>query len=215
MQIQYTAEFVARFWARVDTSGNCWLWTGAHSKGGYGQIRLDGRVAYTHTLALLMAGGVLAPGERTLHTCDTPGCVRNDEVGTYVVNGIALPRFGHLFTGTQADNVADMQAKSRESSGESHRAIMRERAARDDRNGSRLHPERLIGRKMSPYKVRPELVRRGESHNRSILTDDVVREIRCAYAAGEATQVTLAARFGISQCNISSIVRGKIWKHLL
>lgn len=48
----------------------------------------------------------------------------------------------------------------------------------------------------------------------SKLTDTDVREIRRAYAAKEAIQVELAATYGVSQNCISTIVRGKGWRHV-
>ena len=51
MQGQYTPDFIERFWAKVDRSGEHWLWTGATSKAGYGQIKLGGRkgkLLYAH-----------------------------------------------------------------------------------------------------------------------------------------------------------------------
>lgn len=92
----------------------------------------------------------------------------------------------HLFVGTQAVNSADMVAKGRQAKG--------------DRHGARTHPER---------------VPRGE-HNKGggKLTATQVREIRRAYAAREANQVTLAARFGVTQGLVSAIVRGAVWQHV-
>jgi hypothetical protein len=33
-------ELQRRFWAKVDKSGDCWLWTGAKVNWGYGQFRV-------------------------------------------------------------------------------------------------------------------------------------------------------------------------------
>jgi hypothetical protein len=214
MHQQYSDEFLSRFWSRVDKSGECWLWTGSKTPAGYGQISLNGGSAYAHAIAIELAGGDLSGGLRSLHVCDTPNCVRNDEIGIYVVDGVTLPRYGHLFAGTQADNLADMRAKARHSHGEAHRAIMREKAARGDRNGSRTHPERLIGRTWTSGPMRPEQVRRGEASGHVTLTEVIVREMRRAWDAGEATQTQLAARYGVTQTNVSLIVRRKSWQHV-
>jgi hypothetical protein len=93
----------------------------------------------------------------------------------------------HLFEGTNDLNVADRDAKGRLN------------APRGDRHGSRLHPER---------------VPRGERHGMVKLTDQNVREIRAAYAAGGETLVSLGARFGVHFSQISNIVRGKQRKTL-
>lgn len=51
----------------------------------------------------------------------------------------------------------------------------------------------------------------GENVCTAKLTLDQVREIRRTYATGQVTQVALAARFGIGQPHISTIVRGRAW----
>jgi hypothetical protein len=67
-----------------------------------------------HRVAWEIADGEPPPSDlHVLHTCDNPPCTRNDERGIYIVNGKELPRWGHLFLGTDADNVADMIAKGR------------------------------------------------------------------------------------------------------
>jgi len=45
------------------------------------------------------------------------------------------------------------------------------------------------------------------------LTDDAVRDIRRRYAKGEV-QTVLAAEYGITQVQISSVVRRRTWKHV-
>lgn len=45
------------------------------------------------------------------------------------------------------------------------------------------------------------------------LTEGQVREIKAALTAGE-TQVSLAARFLVSQTAISKIATGRKWKHV-
>lgn len=50
-----------RFWAKVDKSDGCWVWTAGISSGGYGSFWLDGknrrahRVAYGANLSSIMA----------------------------------------------------------------------------------------------------------------------------------------------------------------
>lgn len=55
----------------------------------------------------------------------------------------------------------------------------------------------------------------GEHRWNSILTPDQVLEIRSKYTGrGGVTQEELAAEYGITRGNVSSIVTGKSWKHL-
>lgn len=106
-----------RFSAKVDASGDCWLWTGRTLKNGYGVLRPGGGkrsdLVYAHRVAWKLATGSF-PTPDALHTCDTPACVRNDESGTYEVDGRLLPRWGHLFEGTALDNARDRKAKGRD-----------------------------------------------------------------------------------------------------
>lgn len=107
-----------RFWSQVQKTDGCWLWTGVRLPSGYGFLSFHdeesgrSRRAYAHQFAWKLASGQL-PDNNTLHTCDTPSCVRNDEQGTYEVDGRILPRWGHLFNGTSADNSRDMALKGR------------------------------------------------------------------------------------------------------
>jgi hypothetical protein len=55
---------------------------------------------------------------------------------------------------------------------------------------------------------------RGEGSSSAKLTEEQVREILRAHAAGEATQAELGRRFGVSPEAINGIVRGRHWKHL-
>ncbi len=93
----------------------------------------------------------------------------------------------HLFLGTAKDNSRDMCSKQRQANGDKH--------------GARLHPESVL---------------RGEKNRGGgKLTAEQVKSIRNSYAAKEARQVTLAGRYGVTQCMISAIVRGAAWTHLL
>lgn len=53
----------------------------------------------------------------------------------------------------------------------------------------------------------------GSKHGKSKLTEGDVRDMRRLYCSG-ATQVSLAELFGVSQSNVSDIVRGKTWRHV-
>lgn len=89
-----------RLWSRVDKSGECWLWTGGKSKAGYGQIKVEGRIVYTHRLVYEMAYGPIAAGLEVCHDCpdgDNPAYCRPD----------------HLFLGTHQENITDMITKGR------------------------------------------------------------------------------------------------------
>jgi len=91
-----------RFWEKVDRSGDgCWQWI-ARSRAhfGYGSFNIGGRGGRqekAHRVAWMLTFGPIPEGMQVLHHCDNPPCCRP----------------GHLFLGTHADNVADMDAKGR------------------------------------------------------------------------------------------------------
>ena len=87
-----------RFWARVDRSGDCWLWTGARSSKGYGNITINWKVHLTHRLAYELAVGPIPRGLFVMHACDNQPCVNP----------------AHLSVGTAKDNEADKQNKGRQ-----------------------------------------------------------------------------------------------------
>jgi len=55
---------------------------------------------------------------------------------------------------------------------------------------------------------------KGSQHHRSKVTEEQVKEVRRLYETGEHTQAQLAASIGITQTQISNIVRRRVWKHV-
>lgn len=70
-----------RYWARVDKTDSCWLWTGRLDKDGYAQMRYQGRQPLVHRLAYEDAHGVKLTPEQTIdHLCNVRNCVNPDHL---------------------------------------------------------------------------------------------------------------------------------------
>lgn len=79
----------ANFWARVDKSGDCWIWTGSKTTAGYGNLTWNNKGHYAHRVAYEDANGVIGEGLHLDHLCRVRACVRPD----------------HLEAVTQAENI--------------------------------------------------------------------------------------------------------------
>lgn len=104
--LAWPIDLPEKFWARVvkDPIGAgplatpCWRWTGSRDREGYGQVSIQGVRWKATEISLLLHGNLLPPeGCHICHRCDQPECVRRS----------------HLFLGTPADNVRDMDKKGR------------------------------------------------------------------------------------------------------
>ena len=107
MHPQFTPKALARFWAKVDkngpapahrpTLGPCWMWTASCDGSGYPQVSRLGHLLGAHRVSYELTFGSIPDGLLVLHQCDTPRCVRPDQ----------------LFVGTHVDNMRDMVNKGR------------------------------------------------------------------------------------------------------
>lgn len=109
--VRFSKSEVERFWAKVDKSGECWLWTasrigGKNGAGGqYGQFaiahpdRTPGKQLhlYAHRVVWILTHGSIPAGLEVCHRCDVPHCCNPS----------------HLFLGTHTDNVRDASRKGR------------------------------------------------------------------------------------------------------
>ncbi len=186
----------ARFWAKVEFTSECWLWTRSTDLKGYGVFGLRrGQNIGTHRYAYLQLVGSIPDGLWVLHNCpggDNPGCVNP----------------AHLWLGTAQDNVDDMWAKGRGSCGEHH--------------WSKLHPERVARGDEWHTPLRDSMNRArwpgfngGEANHFAKLTEQQVMEIRARYRRTtyhDTNAQALAQEFGISRRQLSAIVRGAHWK---
>jgi hypothetical protein len=85
------------FWAKVNKTDTCWLWTASYGNHGYGNFRYNGTIKTAHRVIWMETFGEIPDCMCVCHHCDTPLCVRPD----------------HLFLGTRSDNSLDRDRKKR------------------------------------------------------------------------------------------------------
>lgn len=99
-------ETLEAYWAKVDRrdEDGCWIWKGARTTGGYGQISSRSthrsrtvRALATHVALAIDGRARPQPNAVAMHSCDNPRCVN--------------PR--HLNWGTTTENMQDMWRKGR------------------------------------------------------------------------------------------------------
>lgn len=113
----------------------CWAWTRGKNNGGYGAMQVDRKWTQAHRRAWELGNGPIPEGLFVLHRCDDRPCCNP----------------GHLFVGTQVENMQDAIGKGRTCMGDRHHA-----------------------------RSKPELIPRGEEHWGSKLTAEQVLEIRAS-----------------------------------
>lgn len=95
---QHTAgEWADRWLARVDTTGDCWLWTGRRDGKGYGHLSVLGKDWTAYRLSYALHNGDIPDGAFICHTCDNPPCVNP----------------AHLYAGTPRTNSRDCLERGR------------------------------------------------------------------------------------------------------
>lgn len=88
---------ISRFWAKVNKSDGCWIWTAGKTDDGYGTFWTGNTHSKSHRISWALTNGAIPEGLQICHHCDNPSCVRPD----------------HLFTGTNLDNQLDSIKKGR------------------------------------------------------------------------------------------------------
>lgn len=204
-----------RFFSRVAHEPNtgCWLWFGATTSTGYGTLSVRNVRVLAHRFSYELHHAEIPAGMLVCHTCDVRCCVNPE----------------HLFLGDATANAVDASRKGRLARGERHATARLTRAdvARIRRASHRSTADLARELRVSPQTVwaarvgktwrhvpatyRGErIVLRGNQAPAAKLTEEDVRVIR----ASQDTQRSLAARFGVSQRAIMSVIHRETWAHV-
>lgn len=74
--MKLTADKEARFWAKVNKTADCWLWTAATDPYGYGRFTgMGGTLRCAHRVSFELSGQSIPNGMVIDHVCRNRSCV--------------------------------------------------------------------------------------------------------------------------------------------
>ena len=118
------------FWSKIDKSGECWLWTAAKDKDGYGLFGINRKLHKAHRIMWSISHGEIDSTVHVLHVCDNTSCVNPS----------------HLFAGDHSANMKDMMRKGRSAKGERNgNATLSNKDVLEIRKLLRTHTQAQIG----------------------------------------------------------------------
>ena len=77
---QLSGNDLARFWAKVDKSGECWLWIGWTDSDGLGRFWYHEQKISAARVSYCLHFGALSEGARVANRCGCPSCVRPEHL---------------------------------------------------------------------------------------------------------------------------------------
>lgn len=189
---------------RIEIDGaGCWIWQGAVSKDGYGQLKVVGtKNMSTHRVSYLAVNGEIPRGKVIRHKCDVRKCCNP----------------AHLVVGDHEDNSQDIIDRGRHQ----HRRSLTDEEVRTAREmwGAGATKRQVAEALKCNWYVASAAIDaiqgekragrpKGSRNHRVKVTEDMKAQMRVLYATGEHSQQALAEQFGCDQTYVSLIVRGK------
>lgn len=202
--------------------GRCHIWTARRDSRGYGVMRVwhtetkATKTMFAHRLAKALAGAPIGVGYVSRHSCDNPSCCNAD----------------HILSGSQSDNMKDMDNRGRRAplpsnTGASHpRAILNCDLVQQIRNHN--GPARVLAEKIGVSVSNINYVRRGatwndnkipmtgrgmekgsDRWNAKLVEADIV-----AIRNDTRSNSAIASDYNIGRAYVGRIKARKVWRHL-
>lgn len=127
----------------IDPITGCWNWTGAkHDSRGYAYASIAGKQYYVHRLAahIHLDMSLTDRKQQANHECDNPGCIR------------CAP--GHIYVGTQGQNLREMFARGRQNRNNYVRGEAHGRSVLTREKVLRIRELRASGEKLAAIAVK-------------------------------------------------------------
>jgi len=187
-----------RFWDKVRRGDKCWLWVGARSSTGYGQIAAAGRLVYAHRFAYELLVGDIPETLQIDHLCRNRACVNPDHME-------AVTQRVNILRGesTAARNAAKTHCRRGHPFDEANTIHL----SRGGRQCRTCHSERERG---ADKKLRTRSGRKAGDRSRK-LDAATAEQIRLLRDEGLSYR-RLALRFGVASSTIEAVVTGRTWK---
>lgn len=235
MTVSVTRE--DRYLAKVDQRGpdECWPWLAATNQHGYGTFRGYDGEQLAHRFGFAMINGPIQAGIKVCHTCDNPPCQNPQHwfAGAHADNMADMDakgrrrsigsRKGRKLPGSSGEShhnskltVQDVTDLCRRyTAGETQDSLSARYGVRQSAISRILRGKTWCSVTGGVAQSDPKRRARGAAHSKAKLTVEQAQEIRSRYAAGGISQDALAKAYGLSQNNVSRIVRGVSYQTIM
>lgn len=210
MKSIWPSDLVKALYALIgppDKNG-CREWLGDRHPKGYGVFRYKGKVYQAHKLYLCIQQNIAYVHKKDMsvkmdaaHNC--PSGIDNPSC---VIHAEWMDSKQHA-----ADRVVKGQLATGDKNGS---RLHPEKMARGDKHGSHTHPEKVArGDKHGSWQ-HPEKVAMGAKNGRAKLIEPDVIKMLALYVTGNWTITALANEFHVTYNTVRRIVMGVNWKHV-